>query len=187
MSPRTGSWKWWVCGALLLATMLNYMDRQTLSLTATQLKTEIHLDDARYGSLEEWFSYAFAAGGIFFGFIADRIGPRRLYPIVLIGWSLAGIATPLADWPPVVKLLGDSGNPGQGEFRWLFVCRTLPNCPEALTSTTSITVNSRSSLNFLMNGCPNRAVTFQSMERTSSPGRYSRTSSNSMPRPLKTE
>ena len=58
-----------MCGALLLATMLNYMDRQTLSLTATQLKSEINLNDGRYGALEEWFSYSFAAGGIFFGFL----------------------------------------------------------------------------------------------------------------------
>src|SRR5262249_27094741 len=98
--PHGLSWKWWVGGALLLATMLNYMDRQTLSLTTTQLKGEINLDDDRYGKLEEWFSYAFAAGGIFFGLIADRVGPRRLYPVVLIGWSLAGIASPLANWPP---------------------------------------------------------------------------------------
>ena len=32
-----------------------------------------------------------------------------------------------------------------------------------------------------------RADTFQSMARTSSPGWYGRTSSNAMPRPLKTE
>jgi len=126
-----GSWKWWVCGALLLATMLNYMDRQTLSLTATQLKKEISLDDGRYGALEEWFSYAFAAGGIFFGFVADRIGPRRLYPAVLIGWSLAGIASPLASWPAVATALGDPGDPGSGEFRWLFVCRTVLGFCEA--------------------------------------------------------
>ena len=121
----TRSWKWWMCGALLLATMLNYMDRQTLSLTATQLKTDIHLDDGRYGQVERWFSYAFAAGGIFFGFVADRVGPRRLYPIVLIGWSAAGIASPLASWPSVAQALGDSADPGLGEFRWLFGCRTL--------------------------------------------------------------
>lgn len=131
MSPPAGSWKWWVCGALLLATMLNYMDRQTLSLTATQLKAEIHLDDARYGHLEEWFSYSFAAGGIFFGFVADRVGPRKLYPLVLIGWSLAGIASPLADWPPVVQLLGDPAEQGQGEFRWFFICRTVLGFCEA--------------------------------------------------------
>lgn len=119
------SWKWWMCGALLLATMLNYMDRQTLSLTATQLKTEISLDDGRYGQLERWFSYAFAAGGIFFGFVADRVGPRRLYPVVLVGWSAAGIASPLASWPAVAAALGDPSAPGLGEFRWLFGCRTL--------------------------------------------------------------
>jgi MFS transporter, ACS family, hexuronate transporter len=119
------SWKWWMCGALLLATMLNYMDRQTLSLTATQLKLDIHLDDGRYGQLERWFSYAFAAGGIAFGFVADRIGPRRLYPIVLLGWSAAGIASPLASWPTVVGAVGDPASPGLGEFRWLLACRTL--------------------------------------------------------------
>ena len=131
MTPRGPSWKWWVCGALLLATMLNYMDRLTLAVTATQLKTEISLDDGRYGALEEWFSYAFAAGGIFFGFVADRIGPRRLYPIVLTGWSLAGIASPLASWPPIVQALGDPGVPGQGEFRWFFLCRTVLGFCEA--------------------------------------------------------
>ena len=30
--PAGNQGKWWVCGLLLLAMMLNYMDRQTLSL-----------------------------------------------------------------------------------------------------------------------------------------------------------
>ncbi len=135
MKPRGPNWKWWVCGTLLLATMLNYMDRQTLSLTATQLKAAlpegIHLDDGRYGTLEKWFSYAFACGGIFFGFVADRIGPRRLYPFVLVGWSLAGIASPAASWPGVVEAFGQPGDPGSGEFRWLFACRTFLGFCEA--------------------------------------------------------
>ena len=38
-----------------------------------------------------------------------------------------------------------------------------------------------------MNGRPVRAVTFQSIARTSSPIWYGRTSSNSMPRPLNAE
>ncbi len=54
-------------------------------------------------------------------------------------------------------------------------------------STTRKMVSSRSSVNFLTKGRPARAVTFQSMVRTSSPGLYSRTSSKSMPRPLNTE
>jgi hypothetical protein len=63
---------------------------------------------------------------------------------------------------------------------------TLPKLPEALTSTMSMTVNSRSSVNFLTNGVFIRAVTFQSIERISSPGLYSRTSSKFIPRPLNT-
>src|SRR5262249_43637451 len=51
---------------------------------------------------------------------------------------------------------------------------------------TSITVSSRSSTKRFTNGWPRRAVTFQSMSRTSSPGTYGRTSSNSTPRPLNT-
>src|SRR6056300_291126 len=52
-------------------------------------------------------------------------------------------------------------------------------------STQTNTVISRSSVNFFTKGCPIRAVTFQSIERTSSPGWYSRKSSKSIPSPLK--
>ena len=67
------------------------------------------------------------------------------------------------------------------------LCAVEPKLPEALTSTSRRMVSSRSSVNFLTKGWPARAVTFQSIMRTSSPGTYSRTSSKSMPRPLKTE
>ena len=67
-----------------------------------------------------------------------------------------------------------------------FILLTVPNSPEALRSTANSTVSSRSSTNRLMNGLPVRAVTFQSMVRMSSPGMYSRTSSNCIPRPLNT-
>ena len=60
------------------------------------------------------------------------------------------------------------------------------NC-EPLMSTRSMTVNSRSSSKIFTNGWLSRAVTFQSMDRMSSPTWYSRTSENAIPRPLKTE
>lgn len=126
------SWRWWVCGALLLATLLNYMDRQALSETATELKQRYNLDDGRYGQVEQWFSYAFATGGVLFGFLADRFGPRRLYPLVLIGWSLAGIATTFAASPEAIGWLEDPGDePGAGTFRWLLMCRTILGLFEA--------------------------------------------------------
>lgn len=123
---RFHGWKWAVCGTLLLATLLNYMDRQALPQTATTLKELYSLGDARYGLLEAYFSWAFAAGSIFFGLMADRFGPRRLYPIVLLGWSAAGILTPFTGWPEVFTHLENPGDePGTGSFRWLLYCRTL--------------------------------------------------------------
>jgi ACS family hexuronate transporter-like MFS transporter len=119
------NWRWWVCGALLLATLLNYMDRQALAETATELKARFQLDDARYGEIERGFSWAFAVGSILFGFLADRFGPRRLYPVVLIGWSIAGILTPLASTSVAANLESPGDDPGAGTFRWLLLCRVV--------------------------------------------------------------
>jgi ACS family hexuronate transporter-like MFS transporter len=78
---------------LLLATMLNYMDRQTLAQAATDITRELGLSNEEYGQLEQGFGFAFAAGGLVLGFVADRVSLRWLYPAVLLAWSGAGLAT----------------------------------------------------------------------------------------------
>ncbi|MBX9680527.1 MAG: MFS transporter [Gemmataceae bacterium] len=93
---RFSKWTLAVCGMLLLATMLNYMDRQTLSLVSPDLSRELGLSNTEYGDIETAFSLAFALGSLLMGFIADRVSIRWMYPTVLIGWSLAGIATAYA-------------------------------------------------------------------------------------------
>ncbi|MEZ5386243.1 MAG: MFS transporter [Prosthecobacter sp.] len=90
---RSSSWKWTVCGLLLLASAINYMDRQTLANAAVRITKEFHLSQAQYGNIEAVFAYAFAAGSIVFGWLADRFSVRWLYAVVLTMWSLAGLAT----------------------------------------------------------------------------------------------
>lgn len=92
-AARSRHWKWCVCGVLLLATMLNYMDRLTLNLTASQIKAEFGLNNEQYGDLEWGFGLAFAVGGLIMGLTVDRVSVRWMYPAVLVGWSLAGMAT----------------------------------------------------------------------------------------------
>ena len=87
---RSTRWRWSVCGLLLLATMLNYMDRQTLANAAVRITREFHLNQEQYGNIEAVFAYAFAAGSLVFGWLADRVSVRWLYPTVLTLWSLAG-------------------------------------------------------------------------------------------------
>lgn len=90
---RSATWRWGVCGLLLLATMLNYMDRQTLSQSATDITRDLALSNEDYGRLEQGFGFAFAAGGVLLGLLADKVSLRWLYPAVLLAWSAAGFAT----------------------------------------------------------------------------------------------
>ena len=80
-------------GLLLLATTINYMDRVTLAGASVRVTHELGLTDAQYGDLEVAFGWAFAAGSLVFGFLADRLRVYFLYPAVLVGWSLMGMAT----------------------------------------------------------------------------------------------
>ena len=90
---RPATWKWTICGLLLLASAINYMDRQTLANAAVRITKEFHLTQAQYGNIEAVFAYAFAAGSVVFGCLADRFSVRWLYAGVLTLWSLAGLAT----------------------------------------------------------------------------------------------
>jgi MFS transporter, ACS family, hexuronate transporter len=96
MTERSTTWRYSVCGMLLAATMLLYMDRQTLSQLATTICNEYSLSNEEYGRLDTGFSLAFASGALFFGFLVDRLSPRWLYPAVVVGWSCAGLATAYA-------------------------------------------------------------------------------------------
>lgn len=96
-SQRSWKWRWWVSALLLSATMLNYMDRQTLANLSVRITTELEISEERYGDLEFAFGWAFAAGSLFFGILADRLPVRFLYPAVVVAWSAVGILTGLSE------------------------------------------------------------------------------------------
>jgi MFS transporter, ACS family, hexuronate transporter len=105
---RSAHWKWLVCGLLLFASMLLYMDRQTLPNVATRVTTEFQLKEVQYGNVEMWFGYAFAVGAFLWGCVADRWSVRWLYPALVLAWSAMGFLTGL------VK-----------DYEGLLICRTL--------------------------------------------------------------
>jgi ACS family hexuronate transporter-like MFS transporter len=86
---------WWICLLLLLASTINYMDRQTLANTSERITREFNLSEEQYGNIEMAFGLAFAVGASVFGLIADRTSVKWLYPTVLLLWSAMGFATGL--------------------------------------------------------------------------------------------
>jgi ACS family hexuronate transporter-like MFS transporter len=91
--PALPAWKWGVVVMLLLATVVNYMDRQTIGSVASFIKRDFQLKEEGYGSLEAWFGYAYAVFLLVSGFLADRWDLRWLYAGALLVWSAAGFAT----------------------------------------------------------------------------------------------
>ena len=95
-APESGSRVWWIGCLLLLASAINYMDRQTLANASVRISEEFAMSQEQYGSLEAGFGWAFAAGSLFFGFLADRASLRWLYAAVLTLWSAMGFASGFA-------------------------------------------------------------------------------------------
>lgn len=96
--PNRGvAWRWWICGLLLLASTINYMDRQTLANAAVRITQSFQLSQEQYGTLELGFGWAFAVGSIATGLLADRVSIRWLYPSFVLLWSATGVATAMVD------------------------------------------------------------------------------------------
>jgi MFS family permease len=83
-------------GLLLLAGVINYIDRVVLSLASPQIAAEFHLRPTQTGMLLSAFLWAYAAAQAPAGILADRAPPRRLLGLAMLLWSAAQAATGLA-------------------------------------------------------------------------------------------
>lgn len=83
--------KWWLCSLLFLATTINYLDRQILSLIKPVLDQELHWTNAEYGLVNSAFQGAYAVGLIGFGWFIDRFGARLGYMVSIVMWSSAAL------------------------------------------------------------------------------------------------
>lgn len=125
--------RWTICAMLFVATTINYMDRQVLSILKPALsggllhlqpffpgsptvERSIPLTDQAYGNILAAFQLAYGLGVVFAGRLVDRIGLRRGYPLVTGLWSLAAMSHALVSSIPGFAAaraalgLGESGN-----------------------------------------------------------------------------
>ena len=82
------NWRWWLCSLLFVATTVNYLDRQVLSLTYEEfIKPEFHWTDADYGTITSFFSIFYAIACLFAGKFVDWMGTKKGYIISICVWS----------------------------------------------------------------------------------------------------
>lgn len=87
--------KWRLCGLLFLATTLNYLDRQTVSILAPTLQRDLHLDNVALGWLFAVFYYAYTFSQVAVGPIMDRFHLRWIFGFAVLLWSIVSIGTGL--------------------------------------------------------------------------------------------
>ncbi len=88
--------RWYIGGLLFLSTVINYIDRQTLSVLAPYIKTEYHWRNTDYAQLLIAFRIAYALGQTASGRLLDRIGTRRGLSLAVTFYSVAALLTSLA-------------------------------------------------------------------------------------------
>jgi ACS family hexuronate transporter-like MFS transporter len=88
--------RWWIGAILFASTVINYIDRQTLSLLAPYLKQDYHWTNTDYANLVVAFRVAYAIGQTLSGRLMDRIGTKRGLTITVLWYSIVSVLTPLA-------------------------------------------------------------------------------------------
>ncbi len=84
--------RWLIIGLIFLATLINYIDRLTVSVLAPVITDALRLTNLQYASLGTWFLLAYTISQGLSGKLYDRIGARRGFTLSITVWSLAAMA-----------------------------------------------------------------------------------------------
>lgn len=108
--------RWRIAALLFCATVINYIDRQTLSVLAAQITEELGISDIEYAQIVQAFLICYAGMYIVWGRIIDRWGTRVALALSMVWWSLANAGHALARGALGLGIfrallgLGESGN-----------------------------------------------------------------------------
>ena len=112
---------------LFLLSLVNYIDRVNISLTAPVMMPELGWDTAWFGVVFSAFTCGYAVFMIPSGLLADTRSPKMLLAVACFGWSLFTLLTPL----------------GQHAFSLMLAVRFLVGMFEAVSLPAATVVNSR--------------------------------------------
>jgi MFS transporter, ACS family, hexuronate transporter len=91
--------RYYIAAVLCLATALNYLDRQTLSVLAHTIQRELKLSEVDYSYVTSAFLFSYTIMYAVSGALVDRFGVRLSYILSVFGWSVANMLHGLATGP----------------------------------------------------------------------------------------
>jgi ACS family hexuronate transporter-like MFS transporter len=83
--------RWVIAGLLFTATVINYIDRQALSVVAPVLTKELGLTPIQYAGILQGFLYAYTIMYLVSGILVDRWGTRRALAVFMAWWSISNM------------------------------------------------------------------------------------------------
>lgn len=98
-----------------MVSVINYLDRQTLSILATTIQRDLNLSNIEYGRVVQAFLLAYTLFHLLGGRIVDRLGVRVAETAFILWWSLANMVTAFAIGPwslTACRALLGMGEPG---------------------------------------------------------------------------
>ncbi len=113
--------RWRMISLAFLATVINYLDRQTLSVAAPILREQFHMSNEDYSRVVSAFLFAYTIMNGASGPLIDKLGTRIGYGLCVAWWSVAAALHALARGP--VSL---------GAFRFLLGMGEAGNWPGAV-------------------------------------------------------
>jgi len=88
--------RWWIGGLLFASTVINYIDRQTLSVLGPYLKHDYQWNNQQFALIVIAFRVAYSIGQTVAGRLIDRFGTRKGLTITVIWYSIAAMLTSLS-------------------------------------------------------------------------------------------
>src|ERR687890_443960 len=88
--------RWWITGLLFLSTVINYVDRQTLSVLARTIQNDLGMSDIAYSNVVQAFLLAYAVSYLISGRVTDWLGTRVSMACFIVWWSVANMLTGLS-------------------------------------------------------------------------------------------
>jgi ACS family D-galactonate transporter-like MFS transporter len=93
---------------LFISTVINYLDRSSISIAGPGIADELHLNSIQIGLVFSAFAWVYSPLQLPGAVLVDRITPRLLYPGIIFVWSLFSMLLGAAGalWQIVVLRLG---------------------------------------------------------------------------------